>query len=89
MSLKIDGYKGTTKAQASLVNSAARTILASPQLGFTVGGTTGLCQIYFYSEKKILLNTITGEKCESKLVYKGPNKPHFGAEISLRRAGIH
>ena len=34
MSLKIGGYKGTTKAQASLVNSEARTILASPQLGF-------------------------------------------------------
>lgn len=89
MTLKIGGYKGTTKAQASLVNSAARTILASPQLGFTVGGTASLCQIYFYSAKKILLNTIIGEKCESRLVYKGPNKPHFGTAISLRRTVMH
>ena len=89
MTLKIGGYKETTKAQANLVNSAESTILASPQQGFTVGGTAGLCQIYFYSEKKILLNTITGKKCEGNLVYKGPNKPHFGAAISLRRTGIH
>ena len=37
MTLKIGGYKGTTKAQASLVNSAARTILASlPLVGLQV-----------------------------------------------------
>ena len=37
MTLKIGGYTGTTKAQASLVNSAARTILASlPLVGLQV-----------------------------------------------------
>ena len=89
MTLKIGGYKETSKAQSRLVNSATRTILASPQRGFTVGGTASLCQIYFYSEKKIPLNTITGEKCESKLVYKEPNKPHSRTAISLRRTVIH
>ena len=89
MTVKIGGYKETTKAQSRLVNSATRTMLVSPQRGFTVGGTASLCQIYFYSEKNILLNTITGEKCESKLVYKEPNKPHFGTAVSLRRTVIH
>ena len=88
LTLKI-GYMGSSKGSSKSDQLSSSTILASPQLGFNVGGNAGLCQIYFYSEKKILLNTITGEKFESKLVHKEPNKLHFGAVILLRRTGIH
>ena len=88
MTLKVDGFKGTTKAQASLVkaNSAAQSLLTST---FKTEKPSPLVElqanvnyILLFREQTFIKKTRTGERCVSGVVLIVGTEltPFFGKE---------